>query len=97
MNKDRSDYVLVWTSKSDLSTSNITYCSLCRVQIQYEGLHCPTRSQCVDDIASPHAFNNVNHIIIATKDFCKGKQYGCNEKCVSCTITCTYNTVKILV
>jgi len=95
MNTNRSDYVLVWTSKKELSTSNITYCSLCR--IQYEGFHCPIRSQCVDDIASPNAFNNVNHIIIATKDFCKGKQYGCDKECATCTITCTYDTVKVLI
>ena len=94
MNTNRSDYILIWTSK-DSPCMNNSYCSLCR--IQYKGAHCPTGSRCTKYIASPHAFNNVNHIIIATKDFCKGKQYGCNVKCVSCTITCTYNTVKILV
>jgi len=94
MNTNRSDYVLVWALKRNSSINDVTYCSVCRVQ--YEGTHCPIRSQCAKDIASLHAFNNIDHIIIATKDFCKGKQYGCNIECDTCTIVCTYNTVKVL-
>ena len=92
---NRSDYVLVWISKNSSTMHGMVYCSLCR--IQYKGNHCPENAKCIKDIASPNAFNNTHHIVIATKDYCKGKQYGCDRDCSGCTIKCTYNnTVKVL-
>ena len=91
MTTNRSDYVLVWISKDASSMQPTSYCSLCRVQ--YKGDHCPIRARCIKDVTSPDAFDNTKHIVIATKDFCKGRQYGCNFDCSSCTITCTYNTL----
>ncbi len=95
MAQNRSDYVLLWISKDNpYMLHNKVYCSLCRVQ--YEGGHCPPFSECVKTTSSISAFDNRKHIVIATKDFCNGKQYGCNKECPSCTIVCTYDTVKVL-
>ena len=94
MTTNRSDYVLVWIPKDAASMQPKSYCSLCRVQ--YKGNHCPDYSVCVKGITHSNAFNNTYHTVIATKDFCKGKQYGCNKDCLHCTIPNTYNTVKLI-
>lgn len=89
----RTDYVLVWTAKT-ASTIQQGYCSLCR--ISYIGSHCPDSVRCTKERDSPQTFDNTKHIIIATKDFCYGKQYGCTFSCSDCVITNTYKTVKVV-
>lgn len=92
---DRSDYVLLWMQKERVSIDGLSiYCSLCRVT--YVGSHCPPNSRCTKERISENSFNNKNHIVIATKDYCNARQYKCHNSCNMCTIKCTYPLVGIL-
>ncbi len=92
-NHSRTDYVLVWTP-TESQIIQRGYCSLCR--ISYKGNHCPDSTRCAKSRDFSEAFNNTKHIIIATKDFCRGKHYGCTKTCSDCVLPNTYKTVKLI-
>lgn len=75
-------------------TNNIFYCSLCRVN--YIGNSCPYCGICVKVMPNNNWFNNTEHIIIATKDYCNYRQHGCNKDCDHCVFTNTYPDLKVL-
>lgn len=96
MTENRSDYVLLWKNKTGSPSHNSGegYCSICRANRR--GNHCPLSSRnCAVSPADINLFNNTIHTIIATKDFCNGKQHRCTNSCSTCVIPNTYTTVKV--